>query len=179
MYEFRLPRILTTLAVAGIVVGLSACDDDDPTVVVRLTDGEIVAVAMALNDAEIETSKLADTRAKDEDVKEFARMMIQDHSALNEDLEDLGINPVENRLSRRIAETTDEIVDTLSNLSGDDFDLAYMEAQVLLHRNSLETLDETLIPEANDDDLRLLLEEMRDIVAAHLERAEEILDKLE
>lgn len=85
MYEFRLPRILTTLAVAGIVVGLSACDDDDPTVVVRLTDGEIVAVAMALNDAEIETSKLADTRAKDEDVKEFARMMIQDHSALNED----------------------------------------------------------------------------------------------
>lgn len=54
-----------------------------------------------------------------------------------------------------------------------------MEAQVLLHRNSLETLDETLIPEANDDDLRLLLEEMRDIVAAHLERAEEILDQLE
>ena len=152
---------------AALLVGSTAAVDAQET----LNDGEIVAVAVALNSGEIVTSEPAQARAENENVGEFANRMVVDHTAANEQLQALGIAPVQNELSQQLTATAVEQASALTETEGAALDMAYMEVQLALHQTALDTLDNTLIPQAENAELRTQLEQMRATVAAHLEMA--------
>jgi putative membrane protein len=49
---------------------------------------------------------------------------------------------------------------------------------VAYHQNALDALDKTLIPSAQNAELKALLEKTRPVVAAHLDRAKKVQSEL-
>lgn len=47
------------------------------------TDPQIAAIVVAANQADIDAAKVAKSRTKNKDVKEFAETMVRDHEAVN------------------------------------------------------------------------------------------------
>lgn len=145
----------------------------------RLTDAEIAAIVKAANDSEIEQGKLAKTKARNKKVKDFAAMMVKDHTDMNKSGDALArkanLEPKDNEIS---AHMTDESRTTLESLKtaakGDAFDRAYMDAQVNAHTQVLEAIDKNLLPSVQNADLKVELEKARPKVEAHLGQAKQI-----
>lgn len=144
-----------------------------------LSDAEIAAVTKVANDGEIEHGKLAKTMAKDKKVKDFAAMMVKDHTDANKRQDKLvkkaAIVPAESELSKRLADDGKAKAETLKGTAkGPDFDKAYIDAQVEIHTTVLGAIDTQLLPGAQNADLKAELTEMRTKVEAHLNQAKEI-----
>lgn len=145
----------------------------------KLTDGEIAAIVKAANTSELDAAKLAKSRAKNKHVKDFAAMMVKDHTDMIKSgdavLKKAGIEAKDNEIS---AHMTDEAKTTLESLKGaakgNDFDRAYIDAQVNAHTQVLDAIDKTLMPNVQSADLKAELERARPKVEAHLGQAKEI-----
>jgi putative membrane protein len=144
-----------------------------------LADAEIVAVAKAANDGEIETSKLAKSMAKDKKVKDFAAMMIKDHTAANKRqaawAKKAKIEAKDNDVSTRLTTDAKSRVDTLKGLEkGAAFERAYIDAQVEMHTAVLTAIDTQMLPGVQNPDLKAELTTTRTAVEGHLNMAKEI-----
>jgi putative membrane protein len=144
-----------------------------------MTDANVAAVASASNMDEIETSRVALTRAQNAQVRAFAQQMISEHSAVEQRMQALlrskGMAPQPNEPARAAMAATQETLRRLNGLSGAAFDQAYMAHQVDAHRWTLDSLDRSLIPAAHDDDLENMLKaEVRPAVAMHLQMAQQL-----
>lgn len=144
----------------------------------ELDDAEIAHIAVTANAIDIELAELALERGRDERVREFAARMITDHTAVNEQAaalaDRLGVTPRDNAVSQSLREGAEAATQTLGAAEGAGFDRAYMDREVEYHRAVLQALDETLIPNTSNGELRALLEQARGAVAAHLAHAEEL-----
>jgi len=161
--------LLTLLAVgAGSATAQTAVPEDYEQ---QLTDARIVAIVMALNELEIQSSNPALTRSTDEDVKNYAQMMTDAHNQKLEALRQLGIEQEPNEVSQTLRDTAKGVQAKLGEQSGGGFDAQYMQLQISLHQNALNLLDYTLIPQTQDNNLRQQLIEMRAKVDNHLQAA--------
>jgi len=160
------------LVLGGLTAGCATTGQNN------LTDGNVVAVAMALNNGEIMTSQPAISKAANARVKTFAQLMIDHHTAANGQLAAVGIPAQENAMSQALTQTATELTASLSPLSGEQFDRAYMRAQIQLHETALRTLTNVLIPETESGALLNVLQQMRATVVSHLEMARDIDDDL-
>lgn len=146
------------------------------------SDAEIAATVVAANDTDIENGKLALEKSKNADVKQFANEMIAAHTQLNQQgsalLTKLGVTPADNPTSTSIKTGGESSRATLKGLSGADFDKAYINAEVDLHQSVLDQLDNTLIPSAQNAELKSLLEQARPTISAHLDHAKSLKTKL-
>lgn len=91
--------------------------------------------AMEMNQAEINLSKMAENKAMDQKVKDYAEMMIQDHTqALDKLRSASGGSQNEPSLSKEHQQMSDK----LARLSGQQFDKAYMDAMVRDHQQAVQ-----------------------------------------
>ncbi len=145
--------------------------NQDPT----FTDGDIAAITNAANSDEIEQAKLALKKAKNPKVKKFAQMMLDHHTAALNDtaklMTSVQITPSSNDLSRKVGTDGAAATTSLQNFSGADFDTAYIDLQVSEHQEVLATLDQKLIPAAQNPVLKASLIAFEPEVADHLKRA--------
>ena len=99
-------------------------------------DVEFVKKAAAGGLAEVEMAKVAQERAHNDQVKQFAERMVTDHSKANDELTDLA-----QKKGVKVPSATDrthkQAIDKLSKLSGAAFDKAYMKHQVADHQATL------------------------------------------
>ena len=134
-----------------------------------LTDAEIAHIAMG---------ELAKTRARSSAVKGFAQTMVTDHGAVNRQAVQLAqrlkVTPQENDVSRQLQQGADEARASLESKSGAEFDRGYMQREVEYHQAVLDALDQTLIPNTQNAELKALLEGVRPAFVAHLDRAKQI-----
>lgn len=149
----------------------------------RLTDAQIAHVAVTANEIDIEAAELAEGRAQSDDVKAFARTMIQDHAAVIDRAaalaQRLGVTPADNDVSQSLVAEAEDETATFDDLAGASFDRAYIAREVEYHRDVLHALDDVLIPQTRNAELRQLLIEVRPAIAAHLQHAEQIAAELE
>lgn len=142
-----------------------------------LDDAQIAAISDAANTAEVEQAKIAQTKAKNARVKQFAKLMIQHHGQAKVDQQKLvtklKLSPVENELSGKLREESSTQLAMLQNET-QNFDRVYIHSQVEAHQKVLDLLDQTLIPSTKDPELLALLQKMRPKVEAHLAEAREI-----
>lgn len=141
-------------------------------------DAEILAIAMAANQGEIQESEIARTSATSQAVRDFAAMMVQHHTAALDQERNWstseGVSSMANDSSRALASNSAQSVSALRQYSGAALDRVYMQRQVALHRYVLNGIDSVLLPRANDVELRAHLEQMRATVQSHLTQAERI-----
>jgi putative membrane protein len=146
------------------------------------TDPQIAAVVVTANQVDIDAGKLALSKAKSPDVKTFAQLMITDHSGVNKSAVDLvtklHVTPEPNPTSQSLQKGGDDNLAALKKLSGAAFDKAYVDHEVAYHQAVLDALDQTLIPNAQNAELKALLVKVRPAFVAHLDHAKHLQSEL-
>jgi putative membrane protein len=144
----------------------------------KIDDAQIAAVAVAANQVDVDAGKLALSKAKSADVKQFAQTMVTDHSgaikAASDLVRKLKVTPKDNDTSRALVKGGQDARAKLATLSGDAFDRAYIDNEVGYHETVVKALDDTLIPNAQNGELKGLLTSVRSVAAAHLEHARQL-----
>jgi putative membrane protein len=142
------------------------------------SDAQIAAIVVAANQVDIDAGKLAASRSKSKDVKAFAQRMITDHSGVNKAAVDLvhklNVAPEDNATSQSLKQGGAENLNNLKKLKGAAFDKAYIDHEVTYHENVLAALDKTLIPSAQNNELKDLLIKVRPAFVAHLDHARQL-----
>lgn len=141
-------------------------------------DAQIAHIAVTANSIDSAAGAEAKTKAKAAAVKDFGRMMERDHGAVNKQAVALAtklkVTPEDNETSRSLQQGADQAKGNLQGKTGADYDKAYIDHEVEYHQAVLDALDKTLIPNAQNAELKALLTQVRPNVAAHLEKAKQI-----
>src|ERR687889_1386227 len=143
-----------------------------------VTDPQIAAIVVAANTVDIEFGKLAQSKTKNEKVKQFADTMVTDHTAVNKAAVDLvtklGVTPEESETSRGLTASGEQTRTRLGALSGAEFDREYIANEVAYHKLVIDAVDKTLIPNAKNAELKAALVGVRPALVAHLQHAEQL-----
>jgi putative membrane protein len=137
----------------------------------RLSDPQIALITESVNSAEVEQARLAQERAQDARVRQFASMMVEHHGQALKKQSKLGLEEAESPLSQQLAAESRATLEQLRKAKGADFDRAYMQAQVKGHEHALSTIENDLRPNAQHPELRAYLEDLAPQVSQHLEQA--------
>lgn len=139
------------------------------------TDAEIMAIVEAANTAEIDAGKLAQSNAQNADVKQFAKHMVKAHGHMNASLaKKIKMKPMANDTSESIRKDALASLDELKGMQGADFDKAYIDKQVMMHEKVLDMINNTLLPNAENAQLKAALTKAAPEVKSHLEKAKKI-----
>ncbi|HEU5479694.1 MAG TPA: DUF4142 domain-containing protein [Candidatus Tumulicola sp.] len=142
------------------------------------TDDQILQIVHVANEGEIEQAKLAQSKAKDPRVKKFAAMMQKDHTAADDKGLSMGrrdhIDLSPSKASSDLESGANDNTQMLKGASGADFDKSYVDTQVKEHQEVLDAIDQKLVPNAKNADLRTYLAEVRTKVAMHLQHAKDL-----
>jgi putative membrane protein len=142
------------------------------------TDAQIAAIVVTANQVDIDAGKLAESTTKSSDVKDFAKLMIRDHSGVNkaatELVTKLHVTPENSPTSDSLKQGGEQNIAALKKLSGAAFDKAYVDHEVAYHQSVLDAVDNTLIPSAQNAELKALLVKTRPAFVAHLEHAKKL-----
>jgi putative membrane protein len=143
-----------------------------------LNDAQIAHVAVTANSIDSAAGVMAKQKGSSKAAKDFAQTMINDHGAVNKQAvalaKKLNVTPEDNDVSKSLKSGADASTSNLQGKSGADFDKAYIDHEVAFHQTVLDALDKTLIPGAQNAELKALLTKVRPSIAAHLERAKGI-----
>ncbi len=148
-----------------------------------LTDGQILQITHTANLGEIEQARLALSRSKDARVRSLAQMMVQDHSQA--DKKGMVLAKKEN-LEREPSGTSESLESDTQSTTGTlkaepavDFDKNYVDAQIREHQAVLDTIDQKLVINATNPELKAYLTEIRAAVASHLRHAQDAQNELQ
>lgn len=161
--------------IATAALALSAHAAPPPAV---LSDAEVLGLLATANDAEINAGQVGINKGQRQLVKDFALKMVTDHTANNLKIVETEtkstIKRVDSDVSRELKKNADAAIDNLKNAKDADFDKAYIDGQVMMHQELLNSLDQSLIPNAQNADVKAYLTDTRVVVEAHLKEAQSI-----
>jgi putative membrane protein len=173
----RLIGLTSALGIAA-AMSLGATPFTSARATVAVTDAQIAAIVVAANAVDVEAGKLAQSKTKNKQVKEFADSMVRDHTAVNNLavalVTKLGVTPEESDTSRGLTSSGEQTRARLSGLSGKEFDREYVNNEVAYHKLVIDALDNTLIPNAQNAELKETLVKVRPSFVAHLNHAEHL-----
>ncbi|MHA7683509.1 DUF4142 domain-containing protein [Cupriavidus sp. PET2-C1] len=168
-------NISVTLGVILALAGVAA-------VAQTPNDAQIAAIVVTANQVDIDAGKIAERSGHSQDVKAFGKQMVTDHTGVNKQavtlVKKLKVTPEKNPTSESLKSGGDENVKTLKGLKGASFDKAYIDHEVAYHEQVIDALDKTLIPNAQNDELKALLVAVRPAFVGHLEHAKQIQSSL-
>ena len=172
---------MTTKRKSGIGIGIlaaAALGVATATWAQAPNDAQIAAIVVAANQVDIDAGRLAASKATNPDVKAYGQMMVTDHTGVNKQATDLvtklGVKPEDNPTAQSLKSGGADNVKNLESLSGAAFDKAYIDHEITYHQNVLDAVDKTLIPNAQNAELKALLVKVRPAFAAHLAKATQI-----
>ena len=147
-----------------------------------MSDANILSMIGMSNANEIASSKTAQAKATNADVKSFANDMVKDHSAMQADADKVAKQanvtpqspPQADTLKKAAAATADSLK---SAAKGSAFDTQYMSAQVAAHQQTLDDL-QRFQSMATSADVKTLITNAIPKVQQHLDRAKQIQSKL-
>jgi putative membrane protein len=165
------------LAVAMAALGLVA-EAGQP-----MNDLEIAHTAYTAGGLDIRYAHLALAISENDAVRDFARTMIRDHSAVNDAagalITELKVTPQDNDLSRALVEGAAAKRAELVTLAGAAFDCAYATNELGYHQIVNKTVAEAFIPAVTVAPLKALLEEALVTFRAHEAHAERMVEGLQ
>ena len=162
----------SALALAPLDIGLAQ----------SLTDPQIAHIAYPAGEIDIANAELALKTSKTKSVRGFAEEMLRDHKAVNEKalalVKKLKVTPEDNATSQALVKQADDKRKELGALKGADFDKAYAQNEVAYHQTVNSALEKTLIPGANNAELKALLQTGLKLFQGHEQHAEHLVTEL-
>lgn len=138
-------------------------DSADAKYAVNAADGGMAEVALA---------KLAQQKTSNAKIKEFADMMVTDHSKANDEL--MALAKSKNiTLPATVSADNQKAMDDLSKKSGADFDKAYVNMMVDGHKKAADLFDDES-KNGNDPDLKVFAAKTLPTIKVHLTHIQDI-----
>src|SRR4051794_36469034 len=191
--DLQMTKMMKLVAVVSVALLVVACGSTNSGNVssassmngmngTAITGPDIAGILATANQGEIDAGQLASTKATSAAVRDFANMMVRDHtSALSDARAVFGRSNLvpnsSNQTAMALQDLSNRTRRSLDQYAGSAFDRTYMQTQVDMHQWLLNQIDSTLLP-ASRGDLRTLLTNQRASVAAHLDRARTILNSM-
>ena len=142
----------------------------------QINDAQIAHIAYTAGAIDIEAAQLALKKTHNPRVRAFAQDMARDHKAVNDKalalLGQLKVTPEDNATSQVLKTAADAEAKKLEGLDGAVFDKAYVDNEVAYHKTVNGALRDTLIPNAQNADLKALLQTGLKLFEAHQAHAE-------
>ena len=146
------------------------------------SDPEIAHIAYTAGAIDIEAAKQAIAKSKNKNVVAFAKDMVRDHEAVNQQALDLvkklNVTPEDNATSQALSKAAADERKRLGGLKGAAFDKAYVDNEVAYHKQVNGALETLLIPSAGNGELKSLLETGLKIFQGHQQHAEHVASEL-
>src|SRR5262245_57045877 len=168
-------------ALSGAVLLATAATAADQAA--KPTDPQIAHIAYTAGVLDVEAAKQALDKSKNDDVRAFAQQMVGDHTAVNNQalalVKKLNVTPEDNATSKSLTSQAQAERTKLAGLSGAAFDKAYVDNEVAYHKTVNAALKDTLIPDAQNPELKTLVQSGLALFQAHLEHAETLAKQLQ
>jgi putative membrane protein len=165
----------------GVIIALGASSAGAATAA-KLTDPQIAHIVVTADDLDIANAKQALQKSKNAEVQRFANRMIADHGSVTNQAvalaKKLKITPEDNPTSKSLKDAQDANRTKLDALSGDAFDKAYADNEAAYHKSVDDALSNTLIPDAQNAELKSLLESGLKLFQDHLRDAQNMVKQL-
>lgn len=142
------------------------------------SDPQIAHIAYTAGQLDIEAADQALAKSTNAEVRAFAQTMKRDHAAVNEQalalVTRLKVTPEANPTSTALTQAAATERQRLAGMSGMAFDKAYIDNEVAYHRTVNDALRQTLIPNADNAELKALLETGLTLFQEHQAHAEQL-----
>lgn len=143
-----------------------------------LTDAEIASIAVVANQNDIDFAAIAKDRSDNQEVIRLAKTMASDHQMVIDRAVELvtrlGVTPADNAVSKQLLKDARTTQERLRKVAANEFDETYVNNEVEYHQNVIKAVEDLLIPQAKNEELKGLLEEVLPILQGHLEHAQMI-----
>ena len=148
----------TTSGKTGIAV-----DKDDAKFAVEAANGGMTEIAL---------SQIAQSKALNSKVKDFANMMVTQHTAAGDDLKAIAIKK-NITLPDSVSNDSKKAIDELAKKSATDFDKAYISKMIDDHKGA-EKLFEDACKNLKDPDLKAFAVKTLPVIQKHLDAINQI-----
>lgn len=197
------------LALGFALTWLPACDDDgsdDADVQEQIDQGEraggefadritaelggasvdvqirtAAAIGAALDEAEIAHAEMALDRSDNAQVRDFAQMIVDQHTAHRQDaaarLDDRGLTARDSSISDDLVAEADEGADALDAASDQSFDLVFMDMQVRMHAQG-KVIADRCSDVITDPAVSEFWDDTEDLIERHLDEAVDVAEDL-
>jgi len=161
---------------AGMAMGSStaAAPSTEPAAAGGLTDANIVWIVSMANKGEIERGNIAETKGTNAEVKNYGKMVVGEHTALETEAQalaaKLGVSPMMPAGDQTEMMAKQQMDTFNSTAKGAAWDKAYVDYEVTYHQGLLETA-KTAIGAAQNAELKALLEKAAPVVQKHIDMA--------
>lgn len=192
---------LNLLFIGTMLIGLSACNgnatsnDDSVDTAEKMNeamtdnnntannpgqvtedDTEFAVMAADAGMAEVELGKLALSKSSNADVKKYAQMMVDDHTAANNKLMTIAASK-QITLPASISDKHKKHVEDMSKMSGKDFDKHYIDMMVDDHGEVVDAFKKEN-ENTKDAELKTFTSETLPILMKHHDQAKAMKDKM-
>ena len=138
----------------------------------QMQEKSFVRKAMEGDMAEVQLGQLAEQKASSPDVKQFAEKMVNDHTQLNDQMkpvaQQLGVNP-----PAKLSKKDEEEKAKLENLSGTQFDDAYIKDMLKDHKKDAAEFKEEA-QQAQNPAVKQAAQQGSQVIDQHLQLIEQI-----
>lgn len=168
------PKALSMAALVLLIVGNAPAWAQSA----KPTDPQIAHIAYTAGAIDIANAQLALKKSKNSEVRSFAEDMVRDHTAVNDKalalVKKLGVTPQDNPTSQALVRQANAERAKLAKLNGAAFNKAYAKNEVAYHKAVDNALETTLIPSAQNPELKSLLQTGLQIFQGHEQHAEAV-----
>ena len=177
-----LGRTLTAAAAIAFVIALhpvkaNAQGGSAPT------DPQIVGIVTTADQIDINYAKLALSKTKNREVRDFAQQMITDHTSVQNSVNGLAaklnVTPADSGTSNSLNAQAQQMMQKLQGLRGKEFEKAYIDNEVTYHQAVINATKTVLIPSAQNAELKSALEGATPLFEGHLQHAERVQSAIE
>ena len=144
----------------------------------KINDAQIAHIAYTAGVIDVAAGKQALAKSKDKAVRDFAAEMVRDHTAVNDQslalVKKLGVTPQDNPTSQALNKDAAAKLKAYAALNGAAFDEAYVANEVAYHKTVNAALANTLIPNAQNAELKGLLQTGLKLFTEHQMHAEHL-----
>jgi putative membrane protein len=155
-----------TSGLALLAVGLLVPRANAAMTISTADQGFILAAAQG-GMTEVKLGELAATNGMRDDVKEFGRMMVKDHTTINDDLKALAAQKGVT-LPDSLDAKHQGMVDRMTAMTGSGFDDAYVNGMIKAHQKDAKAFKAESAA-TQDADIKSFLDKSIPVVEAHLE----------
>jgi len=147
------------------------------------TDPQIVGIVTAADQIDINYAKLAMSKTRNKQIRDFAQQMITDHSSVQKSVNDLAaklnVTPVDSQTSDSLNAQAQQTMRKLQGLKGKAFEKAYIDNEVAYHQAVINATKTVLIPSAQNAELKSALQGATPLFEGHLQHAERVQSGIE
>ena len=158
---------------AALVLGTAAAVAADGP-----SDPQIAHIAYTAGVIDVAAGQQALAKSHNKAVRAFAEEMVRDHAAVNDQalalVKKLNVTPEDNATSKALSAGAKAKLDAMAKLHGAAFDRAYAANEVAYHNAVNGALKSTLIPSADNAELKALLETGLTLFTEHQHHAEHL-----